>query len=324
MKILIYDAGRRKELMTGYGIISHQFSNRLRDKGHQVYHYDEQNYPQDINFWLWIRPPHYVKYDQFDTNNINVFYTMHEHDKLPETKKDWPDLLNKCHAVITPTEWNKKVWQDNGVAADIYVAPPGVDTKIFKGNKSYQFSLLSVHEGLGLVGAREHWKENITAYFECFYDNYHNEVSYTIKSWSIDWQGYKTFLDDLIKRKKYQADKLPEINIIDAEMSPLGMNSLYANHWAFLKNTRGEGYCLPALEAVAVGLRVISKPFPAGVYLNDDNTDYFKNYLELTEKLWENWRRYRKWKAYVNSLSWGFATNKLENVLIDIWQKNSK
>lgn len=323
MKILIYDASRRKEQTTGYGIMSYQFSNRLVGKGHEVYYYDEQDYPQDIDIWLWIRPPHYIKYKEFDGNNVNVFFTMHEHDTLPDTKKDWPDMLNKCKAIITPTEWNKKVWEDNGVTVPVHVVPLGVDSKIYKGNKTYQFSLLSVHEGLGLVGAREHWKENIKAYFDLFYDNYHDEVSYTIKSWSVDWGGYKGYVDKLVKEKKYKADKLPPIHVLETEITPHGMNSLYANHWAFLKNTRGEGWCLPAMEATAVGLRVIANPYPAGVYLNKSNTDYFVSYDGLKSMVWENWRRYRKWKAKINSMSWNSATNRLNKALVDIWLANT-
>lgn len=324
MKIIIYDAGRRNQLTTGYGLISHQFSNRLRGKGHLIYYYDERTFPDDIDMWLWIRPPHYIKYPEFKDHNLNVFYTMHEHDTLKYGKKEWPALLNRCTAVITPTEWNKKVWEKHSVTKPIYVVPPGVDSKTFKGNKTYQFSLLSIHEGLGLEGSREKWKENIQAYFDLFYDNHHDEVSYTIKSWSVDWQGYKHFVDKLINRKKYEADKLPQINVMETEITPSGMNSLYGSHWAFLKNTLGEGWCLPALEAVAVGTRVIANPYPAGVYLNKDNTDFFKDYDGLKNKMWENWRRYRKWKVYINSLSWNNSAKLLNEALLDIWQTNSK
>ena len=95
------------------------------------------------------------------------------------------------------------------------------------------------------------------------------------------------------------------------------------NNQLFLKNSKGEGWSLPGLEALSTGLRVISKPLPSMVYLNDKNCDFFLHYEGLKKVMWENWRRYRKHKVTINKYSWKEATIKLSNILKEIYEKQT-
>jgi hypothetical protein len=317
MVINIIDASRRKSGISGYGLMSSQFSNRLRDLGHDIRFFDE-GYSKEADIWLWIRPPHYINEKYFDEKNNNVFFTMHESETFDDWKKDWPELLNKCKAVITPTEWNKKVFENNGVSVPIYVVPLGVDEKVFCGYKNRKFSILSLFDGLGSNNSRDNWKEMIKAYYKTFYDNYYNEVIYSIKSWRINWENYDRFIDEVIKENEYKRELLPPIQIYEIDLVPEDLNLFYAKHHVFMKYSRGEGWCLPANEALSVGLRILSYPNPAMVFLNKNNTDFFKDSEELHNKLWENWRRYRKDKIKRSLWSWKSSTRQLEEVLNEI------
>jgi len=198
MRILIYDAGTRHTPTSGYGVMSHQFGHYLETRGHEVdwdFRGDEK-----ADIFLWMRPPHYVKYPRFKNKNLNVFFTMHELETFDGWKTDWPQLLNRCEAIIVPNEWNKQVFRKNGTKVPIYVVPLGVNPKDFVGEKTYEFSILSIFAALGSDGSRENWKETIRAYFELFSDNeYTNSVRLTLKSWNIKWEEYKLFLEKLIK-----------------------------------------------------------------------------------------------------------------------------
>ena len=321
MKIVIFDSGGRTRLHTGYGVTSLHFGDGLSALGHEVFYYDEHTFHNKVDVWLWIRPPHFVEDEVFNKDNINIFYTMHERETLVQKKQHWPDLLNKCDAVITPTQWNKKVWINNGVTVPIYVAPLGVEPTLFRGEKSYNFSLLSIFEGLGHDGSRELWQENIRAYFKLFYGKHCKAVNYTLKSWHIEWNKYEAFIQQLIQENKYNINSLPPIQIIDYDLTPIAMNYLYAKHWIFLKNSKGEGWCLPALETLSAGLKIISKPLPAMIYLNEHNCNFFTNYTELKQAIWENWKQYKEKKDYINSFSWESAIIKLNNVLEEIYDK---
>ena len=318
MRILIFDAGRRNHTQTGYGTMSKQFGARLVNLGHEIYYHDEHNCPLKADLWLWIRPPHYVKYSEFNPDNCNVFFTMHEKDTLEGHKAEWPKLLNKCKAIITPTEWNRKVWIQNGVTVPVHTCPLGVDTKLYRGGRTYEFSMLSIFEGLGRDSSRESWKENIKAYFETFYDNQRNEVTYTIKSWNINWIEYNNYINYLVDKYKYAPNLLPKIQVLDLELVEIDLNNLYGKHWVFLKNSRGEGWSLPTLEAVSSGLRVIAKQLPVFEYLTEQNSDLFVHYKGLKQVIWENYKRWENIKGAVNQYHWKEATIKLNEVLKEI------
>ena len=321
MRLIIYDAERRHHFTTGYGKMSQHFGKGLSNKGHEIFYHTEKIFPEKIDMWLWIRPPHFVGNEAFNKNNINIFYTMHEQNELHGKKQEWPALLNKCDAVITPTEWGRKVWIDNGVTVPVYTVPLGVDTRLFKGAKSYKFSILSMFEGLGSEHSRDFWKDDIQAYFELFYDEHHNDVSYTFKSWKVRREDYKNFIRQLIQQNGYDENKLPTIQIIEKELPNTEMNNLYLEHWVFLKNSHGEGWGCPGLEALSADLRVVANPLPGVIYLNKINCDFFTNYTELKQAIWKNWKQYKEKKDYINSYSWEKAIIKLSNVLEEIYAK---
>jgi glycosyltransferase involved in cell wall biosynthesis len=316
-KIMIYDAGRHKVMTTGYGLMSLQFGERLKPLGYEINYYDENpNFQADM--WLWIRPPHYVEYKQFVNTNINVFFTMCEQAKFEGWKANWPTLLNRCNAVITPTEWNKEVFVNAGVTKPIYVVPLGVDTKKYIGNKTREFSLLSVHEALGKDASRENWKENLEAYYAIFYGTHHTEVSYTFKSWNMSREGFYEYEKKLIDNNGYDRALLPRVDILDMELVPQDMNQLYGKSWVFIKNSQKEGWCLPALEAMAAGTRVIAFPIPSMPYLNSGNADFFQDRVQLKAHIWANFRQWRKWRVEVDQWSWKNATDKLDKTLKEI------
>lgn len=318
MIIKILDAKRREAPTSGYGLMSYQFSARLAGLGNEVHYFDEK--PQEeADIWLWIRPPHYVKEKYFDPTKPNVFFTMHEQETFEGWKADWPSLLNKCKAVITPTEWNKTVFSTQGVTIPIYVVPLGVDEKIYYGNKNKRFSVLSVFDGLGFNTARDDWKRMITTYYKVFYDNHNRQVQYDIKSWRVDWPGYEAFEQKLVADNNYDREKLPKINIYEIDLVPEDFNLFYSKHHAFLKCSKGEGWGLPTLEALSCGLRIISAPTPAMLtFLNEKNTDFFTTDEEMQAKIWENWRRYKKLKNQRDKWSWKEASLKLNNALNEI------
>lgn len=318
MRIKVVDARRREAPTSGYGLMSYQFAARLANLDNEVHFFDEK--PQEeADIWLWIRPPHYIKEKYFDESKPNVFFTMHEQETFEGWKSDWPQLLNKCKAIITPTEWNKDVFIKQGVTKPTYVVPLGIDDKVFCGNKNKRFSLLSVFDGLGTDSARDDWKRMISVYFKTFYNNNQTMVQYDIKSWRIDWGKYESFVKNLIRDNNYDPDKLPKINIYEIELVAEDFNVFYSKHHSFLKCSKGEGWGLPTLEAMSCGLRIISLPTPAMLtFLNKNNTDFFTTDDEMKCKIWENWRRYKKEKDLIHQWSWKEASIKLNQALNEI------
>ena len=318
MNLRIYDANQRSEPKSGYGLMSAEYSRHLKALGQNVSFFpDNDKGGEDIV--LWIRPPHYIKYPEFQETKKNVFFTMHETETFKDWKSDWPQLLNKVTAVVTPTQWNKEVFIKNGVCVPIHVVPLGVDTKVFRGARTYQFSILSLFRGLGSDSSRENWKETIQAYYDAFYDFHNLEVELNIKAYGVNYDGYNNFIKKLSSGK--DCAKTPPINIIDMDLLPESLNNLYSKHWLFIKNANREGWCLPLWEAISAGVRVARTDIPVfgdvnGAYgvsvfpLNDTN--------KLKEIMLDEFTHWRKQKSFINQYSWKNSAKKLLAVLEEV------
>lgn len=335
LTIKIKDANRHLFQATGYGQMSAYLAKALHKLKHSVY-YDFitgandglldwfarkpfEHTPETI--YLWIRPPHYVKNEDFNPDHINVFYTMHETETFEGWKADWPALLNHCNAVVVPTEWNKRIFADHGVKVPIYVVPLAVNPRVFRGLRTEQFSILSVHEGLGKSGSRENWQESIEAYLETFHDRNFNDVIYWIKTWKAALPSFHTRVDKFIEEKGFDRAKLPHYQVWEIELLPHDMSNLYGKVWLFLKNANREGWSLPVHEAMACRTRILASdlaPFREFVY--PKLVDYFEpgNHEDLRERLWVQFRHWRKWKTHVNSFSPDNVVKKLEAVLEEV------
>jgi glycosyltransferase involved in cell wall biosynthesis len=313
VRVRIYDADQRHRI-SGYGVISKNLGSHLA-RFHEVSYFpDSQGQGQDVV--LWLRPPHYVKYAEFQPENVNVFYTMHETETFTGWKADWPDLLNRCDAIITPTEWNRQVFQDNGVTVPIHVVPLGIDSKVFHGAKYYEFSILCVHEALGRDGSRENWGDTLAAYHQAFYGHHAHDILMTIKSWNVDTQRFQKYLDSL--RAGKDLSMLPAVRLIDLTLPTEAMNDLYAKHHLFVKHGNREGWAYPLWEAIAAGLRVayaslpvfdgliprrFGRPFPLG------DVEALKAVMLSEFNLW------RKRKMFINEYSWKRIAPRVAEVL---------
>ena len=323
MKMRIFDAGRRTNVTGGYSLHSHQTGVNLEALGHEIVHFPDDQRGEDVV--LWIRPPHYVMYPEFNHEKINVFFTMHETETFEGNKKDWCELLNKCDAVICPTKWNKKVFEKGGVTVPIYVVPLGVNPKDFHGGKTFHFSVLTLHEGLGLNGSREDWKNTLTAYYKAFYGNHNKEVLLNIKSWSVNYANYHDFMERL-KRNK-DISKCPPVNVIDLELLTPDLNKLYAKHWLFVKNATREGWCLPLWEAISAGTKVAYANLPVYenlVGLKDKRSFRLGDTEDLRDIFLDNFRQWKKEKGFVTKYSWRNSAKKTAKVLDEVYLKTKK
>ena len=314
MKIKIFDAGVRKNLASGYGLASKYIGLYLKEAGHDVHYYD-QSPTGECDLWLWVRPPHYIDQPEFDEKAKNIFYTMHESETFEGRKSNWIGLLNRCDAVVVPTDWNRDVFVRSGLTKPCHVVPLGVDTKVYHGAKTYEYSILTVHEGFGRSSSRENWRETLEAYYTTFYNNHNKEVMMTVKTWKNERQGFDGVKEHFCNSKGYDPHLLPPVQVIDINISPDDMNNLYSRYWTFIKNSDREGWCLPALEAISCNVKVISKQLPSMPYLTDKNTDFFRNSEELSTLMWEHWRRYVKVRGHLNLWRWSEAVKKLQEIL---------
>ena len=314
MKVRIFDANCRMEITSGYGLMSLQLSAALESFGHEVCFYPDDGKGEDVV--LWIRPPHYLGTKDFNPEKKNVIYTMHEKETFEGWKSDWPDLLNKCLAVIVPTQWNKGIFEKNGVKVPIYVVPLGINSKDFHGYKTYRFSIMTLHDALGKDTSRENWKDTLQAYYETFTGFHNKEVELTIKSYNINYDGLNTYKQSLIG--KTVADKVPDVNIIDLELTPGALNKLYSKHWLFVKNANREGWCLPLWEAITCGVDVAFTNLPVFEEVKIGTRFETGDIKALKDIFLDKFKYWQRSKNFINLYKWTVCARKVEEILKNV------
>jgi len=195
-------------------------------------------------------------------NVYNIGYTMFEASTIP---KLWVECCNDMDEIWVPTETNKIAFELSGVKVPIIVIPFGFDDNIFniQTNNHSKFKFLCV----GTYIDRKGWDILFKA-FNVFLDN--RNVQLICK-----FDKSNNFAEKEIHDLIYRFDN---IIVIDNNLDDSEMADLYNNVDCFVLPTRGEGFCMTALESIACGKPVIiTKDCGYGDYLNDNNAWFIRS-----------------------------------------------
>jgi glycosyltransferase involved in cell wall biosynthesis len=247
MRIWVSDGDRRLQEGNGYGQVSAAVSRGLIELGHDV---QFQEFP-GMELVLFICPPNKIK---FGRQVRSAAITMHELDHLPESKQEWAEVLNRLSLVITPTEWNRDVWERAGVTTPIAVVPLGVDPELYYPATGRRCTFLCVHENLGGETSREDWRETLRAYCAAFAGE--EDVRLVVKTWKWKPGELARARKQVLGELGIEESRAPEIEVIDDVLSADEMRELYQRAWLFLKNANREGWSMPCTEALACGTPV--------------------------------------------------------------------
>lgn len=176
---------------------------------------------------------------------INGIFTMFEADKLPP---QWPsDINNNYDFVVVPSTWCRQVFIDSGVTVPVHLVPLAVDdfTPYSPNNSPFTFG----HQNSFTIGKQKGWDMVIAAFEEEFTKK--DDVRLILKTrttheFAIDWGWYK------------KAQKNKRIEIVNEDFTDKQLHEdFYGRLNCFVFPSRGEGFGLPPLEAMAHGIPTI-------------------------------------------------------------------
>jgi glycosyltransferase involved in cell wall biosynthesis len=247
MRIWVSDGDRRLLEGNGYGQVSAAVSRGLIELGHDV---QFQEFP-GMQLALFICPPNKIK---FGRHVRCAAITMHELDHLPESKGEWVEILNRLDLVITPTNWNREVWERAGVTAPIAVVALGIDPESYFPATGRSCTFLCVHENLGGESSREDWRETLRAYLGAF--TAQDDVRLLVKTWKWKPAEYEAARREILAELGRSEAQAAAVEVLDGVLSADEMRALYQGAWLFVKNANREGWSMPCTEALACGTPV--------------------------------------------------------------------
>lgn len=271
---------------------------------------------------------------------LTVGLTMTERETLSGYQFDWAAACNRLDAVITPTEWNRDVFERNGIH-NVHVVPLGIDTDYFA-PRPVRF--LSVFAGYGWPGSRANWEDLLRAYEDEFAGC--DDVAWTIVSLEarapLKFGGLRHALrampSDLRQLLRRAMGTHPTLKVIQAgRLTHEQMRDIYREHDCFVSYSR-EGWGLPLLEALACSLEVIACDYgaplaflagsPARLFaagrLRADNMRFVDGDVSTLRAhlraVYEERRRARRWAL---RFAWAHAVERLRDVLRELQSRAS-
>ncbi|MHC4945350.1 MAG: glycosyltransferase, partial [Planctomycetota bacterium] len=201
-----------------------------------------------------------------------IGYTMLETDRLPE---GWSESLNQMDEIWVPSRFNQETFSASGVDPEkIHCIPLGLNPEPFQ--KKVEPLFIPDRKGFAFLSVFQWSKRKgadllIRAFVESF--DAGEDVCLVIRSFDFQKRSIQHRIDGLLKDLGHDPGEVPFIQVVDDCIADKDMPALYGAVDAFVLPSRGEGWGLPYLEAMAAGLPVIGTRWSGNMeFMHDENS----------------------------------------------------
>lgn len=216
-------------------------------------------------------PEHYQAWIDREEGKIVIGFSIWETTALPG---HWPPLLNQLDYLIVPTEWNKKLYRQQGVTVPIVVIPhisqfegkiTDPDSLPERKNKKYRFYTISTWT------ERKQMIKNVEVFLNTFADSEPAELM--IKTSADDIMRPKWRIPKIMRQRYHSPEdtlneylagthRSPNITLIaDDHLSDRKIQEIHAIGDCYISLCRTEGWGMGAFEAAFFGKPILMTGF---------------------------------------------------------------
>jgi glycosyltransferase involved in cell wall biosynthesis len=185
-----------------------------------------------------------------------VLYQPWEYGDLPASWAE--EIRRRVDEVWTPSEYSRRAFVRAGIAPELVrVVPNGVDLDRFS-PQGPRLSLPTDKKTIFLFVGGAIYRKGIDLLLSAFARAFsrRDDVALVVKAGFADGVYRGQTADEMLARFRALADA-PELVVIEGHLSAAQLPALYRAADVLVQPSRGEGFCLPVLEALACGLPVI-------------------------------------------------------------------
>tara|TARA_R110002020_G_scaffold81278_3_gene202107 strand:+ start:318 stop:1403 length:1086 start_codon:yes stop_codon:yes gene_type:complete len=197
--------------------------------------------------------PHLYSYD---SNYKNIGFVATESSNFKDS--GWQYYMNLMDEMWVPSNASKTSCENSGVKVPISVAPHSLDiSKYKKNNGGNQIQQLLSTFNFAFVGEFIE-RKNIKALVQAFHIEFgtREPVNLLIKTSQASLPAIQEYLKQIKNGIKIKQTYKEEI-IVTGRLETIDYMSVLGQCHSFVMPSRGEGFCIPALEAMALGIPVI-------------------------------------------------------------------
>lgn len=216
---------------------------------------EEKKIPYNIKI-IHLTPDCYPTY--MEKGKYHIGHLFWETDKLP---KEWVAPCNLMNEIWTASEAQAKMMQNSGVIVPIYWFPQPIDLiHAEKATTGYSlrgfkgFVFYSIFQWI----ERKNPKALIEAFWEAFADI--EDVCLLLKTYRLNYSPteFQIIEDDIHDWKKALGKtQYPPVFVYPKLMTTDEMFRFHTTGDAYINASRGEGWCIPAVEAGLMGKPII-------------------------------------------------------------------